>query len=256
MNRLITILKILIVSIFLIIPSVQAQSVDLIIQKHIEASGGEENLNHLKGIIYDGEALMGPNKAGFTIKQLEPEYVVTTIELNSFSMHQLYDGSKGWVIQNVNGEISTQEMDAKATARIKLQGDLQGPLVNYTEKGISVTFDSFSDEYGDPLIKLLVIYSDGRPNQFYYLDIDTFLTRRTKVVEKVSDPNNGDLPSEEIVVETVMEDYRNVNGFMLPFTLITYSNGEKISELKMSSVKINPKNLSPADFQLNNYTSN
>lgn len=198
---------------------------------------------------------MGPNKADFTIKQLEPDYVVTSIELNTFKMHQLYDGNQGWIIQDVNGQSSTQEMDEEATARIKLQGDLQGPLVNHADKGIIISFDSFSDEYGDPLIKLKVEYNDGRPVQYYYLDIDSFLTKRTKVVETVSDPNNSDLPDEELIVETVMTDYRNVDGYMLPFTLITFSNGQKISELKMASVKINPGSLTPSDFQLDHYTS-
>lgn len=256
MNRLLTFFALLLFSTLTICASAQAQSVELIIQKHLEASGGIENLNNLNAIIYEGEAVMGPNKADFTIKQLEPDYVVTTIELNSYMMHQLYDGSKGWIIQNVNGQSSSQEMDELATARIKLQGDLQGPLVNYNEKGITVTFENFSDEYGDPLIELKVTYSDGRPVQFYYLDIDTFLTRRTKVIETVSDPDNTDLPGEELIVETVMKDYKNVDGFMLPFTLETYSNGQKISELKMLSVKINPKSLTPSDFSLESYTSN
>lgn len=231
---------------------IHAQSVDLIIEKHIEASGGAENLNNLNAIIYKGNAEMGPNKADFTIKQLKPDYVLTSIELNSFQMHQLYDGYKGWVIQTINGQSSTQEMDEAATARIQLQGDLQGPLVNHDKPGTNVTFESFSDEYDEPMIKLKVSYDDGRPEQFYYLDIDTFLTRRTKVVETISAPEDSNAPDEEMVVETVMDDYRNVDGFMLPFSLTTFSNGQKVSVLKMSAVEINPGNLSASDFEVQN----
>ena len=106
-----------------------------------------------------------------------PGMIRSEVSLQGLTAVDAWDGKEGWSVQPFQGRREperTSPDDAKEMAR---DADLDGPLVDWREKGHRVEYLGTEDVDGTPAHKLRVTLKDG-DTQYVYLDPDSFLEIR------------------------------------------------------------------------------
>ena len=212
---------ILLVAASFIAPTVKAQdpkpvkiteTVDGLVAKNIEAKGGAEALRNLKSVSLKGRMLVNQGRIEliYSAVKKRPGAVRSEITLQGMTAVQAYDGTEGWKISPFGGRKDPEKMtpdDAKALIE---DAEIDGPLVDWKEKGSTVEYLGTEDVDGTQAHKLRVSRKNGDIN-YVYLDPDAFLEIRI-ITQRTEQ-------GAQVEVETDLGDYEKVGGVFLPFSL-------------------------------------
>lgn len=195
----------------------QAQTVDDVIDKYIAAMGGKDKMMSLTSVKMTG----GFNVQGTDVSLITTRKHMVGLRLDISVMgtenYQIVTPTKGWVFMPVQGQSSPEEMTEDQYKGSVNQLDLQGPLLNYKEKGHTVTLVGKETVDGAECYKLNVVFKNGAKATYF---IDTKTNRITKTSAKVM--MNG----EEVDAETTFSNFKqDPNGFWFPYTNVS-SRGE------------------------------
>src|SRR5688572_30886324 len=109
------------------------------------------------------------------------------------------------------GKADPEKMAEEDTADMALEADLiEGPLVNYQQKGHQVRLVGKKEIEGTEAYELEVTMKNGDVTHDY-LDAETFLT-----IKQESKHKQGD---QELEVVTAVGNYQQVDGLTLPFSI-------------------------------------
>ena len=203
----------LFLSVMLATQSANAQSVDDIVTKYMDAYGGKDKLISLKTVKMEGS--MSAQGADLTITSIKSHMVGSRldIEVMGTSNYQVVNTTKGssfWPIRQMAGPADMEEEQYKSAYN---QLDLQGALVNYKEKGTQVDYVGTEKVDGADAYKLKITFKNGVVSNYF---IDAKTNRLVKMVAKQS--GNG----KEMEIETSYGDYKqNADGYWFPYTVTT-----------------------------------
>ena len=177
--------------------SLHAQTVDEVINKHIEAIGGKEKLSQVKSIYMENSV----DVMGSTAPQ--KEYLVdgkaykAEVEFNGANIISVFTDKSGWTINPMMGGTDAQAMPDELYKAGKSQIYFGGGLVNYAAKGYKA---ELVGKEGDAFkIKL----SDGGTETFYFIDSKTYLL--TKSVIK------SEMMGQSVDVTTTYSDHKKTD---------------------------------------------
>lgn len=141
--------------------SAQAQTVDEIIDKHIEAIGGKEKLLELRTVVSEGNFIFQGMDIPVIIYQTHNKG--TRIEINVMGMtgYIINTPTEGWTFMPFQGMTAPEAMAADLVKEGTDQLDLQGPLLNYAEKGHTVEYLGKEDFEGTECLKLKALLKGG-----------------------------------------------------------------------------------------------
>ena len=158
-----------------------AQTVDEIINKHLTAMGGKEKLLALKTMKVTGTNL---NPQGNNVEVVHTYKhmlgVRTDRNMSGAKSVTVITSKKGWLV--AFGETTPQEMPEEQYKIVKERLDIQGPFVNYKEKGVKVEFVGKEKVEGIDCFNLKVTYKTGVVNNFY-LDSKTYRISKRSIAE-------------------------------------------------------------------------
>jgi outer membrane lipoprotein-sorting protein len=214
------------------------QTVDAVIEKHIEALGGRAALAKLTSrkstgtitISTPGGDLTGPvelwNKAPNKARALTELDLTPMGVSEKMILDQRFDGTKGWVLNSLQGD---REMEAGQQASQK-NNFFPTPFLTYKETGLAVTLLPSEKVGGKDAIVLQLTPKTG-PSSRLYLDPDTYLPLRT--VGKIQQPEVGE-------VEQVGEasDFRVVDGIKVAFMTTSTTPSQTVT-IKLTKVEHN-----------------
>ena len=212
---------ILLVAASFIAPTINAQdpkpvkiteTVDGLVAKNIEAKGGAEALRNLKSVTLKGRVLVNQGKLEFTYTQVKkrPGAVRAEFTLQGMTAVQAFDGTEGWKISPFGGRKDPEKMTPDDTKSLIEDSEIDGPLVDWKEKGSTVEYLGTEDVDGTQAHKLRVSRKNGDVN-YVYLDPDAFLEIRI-ITQRTEQ-------GAQVEVETDLGDYEKVGGVFLPFSL-------------------------------------
>src|SRR5882757_7375468 len=92
------------------ISAVQAQTVDEIINKHIEAIGGKEKLSQAKSLYIENSMEVMGNQAPSTESVLEGKGYKNETEINGAKKNNFYTDKGGWMVNPMMGASDPQAM--------------------------------------------------------------------------------------------------------------------------------------------------
>lgn len=191
--------------------AVNAQNVDDVLGKYYNAMGGKEKLSKLKSVRMTASIEVAPGmKAPVTIVTKDNKAMRFDLTLQGMTMTQSFDGTEGWFVMPFQGKKTPEKMPEEMIKSAKDQADATGPMFNYKEKGNTVELLGKEDMEGTEVYKLKVTKKDGDVS-YSYLDAATYLELKTTTKKKMQD--------KEVEGETVMSDYRSVDGIMFPFNV-------------------------------------
>src|ERR1044072_1650352 len=206
-----------VVSAALIVPAGFAQNenqptVDQLVSKNIEAKGGATALHDLQTLRLTGKMLVrqGQIELGYLETEKRPDDVRIEGSLQGMTQIQADYGKEGWRVSPFFGRKDPEHMSADDVKALVEDAEIDGPLVDWKEKGSTVEYLGTEDVNGTPAHKLKVVRKNGDVS-FVYLDPDHFLEIR------VLTQRTRHAAYEE--VESDLGDYEKVGGVFAPTSI-------------------------------------
>src|SRR5882724_4771790 len=206
---------------------------DDIIKKSIEAQGGLEKMKAIKTMKVTGKMIIGGGQmeAPIVTYMKRPHNTRTEISIQGQQIVEAYDGTAKWSINPMMGSKDPQKAPDEETKAAADDSDLiEGPLVNYKDKGHTVELLGKEDVEGSMAYKIKVSLKSGNA-QTIFLDEKSFLT--VKVVSKVK------RMGQEFEAETLPGNYKPVEGVMIPFSTDMKVNKQTGMQMVFEKVDVN-----------------
>lgn len=208
-----------------------AQTADDVIKKNLAAKGGAEKWKSISSVKMTGTVDMQGKKLPMTVYAKRPNFTRQEMVLGDRTLVQAFDGQTAWMINPMMGTDAPQALPEPVSQVMKNTSEFDGPLVNYKEKGHTVELLGKETLDGTAVYHLEVTTKDGR-TQHYYLDAESGVERKKS--EQV-DIGTG----QKQVLETVMSDYQNVQGVMVPKSIRQLVGGKPMAVMAIDTVEFN-----------------
>ena len=187
-----------------------AQTVDSLIAKYIQASGGMERIQAIQTLRRTGKYSGGGGFEAVIVQENKrPNSVREEFSIQGMTGINAYDGRDGWKIQPWEGKRDPESLGEDEMHGILDDADFDGPLVNYQAKGNRVEYQGIEQIEGSDAYKLKVTHANGDVS-FFYLDTEYYLPIRIDTQRMIRGA-----PQES---ETSLGDYKKVNGVYMPFS--------------------------------------
>ena len=155
-------------------PGGRAQTVDEIIAKNVKARGGAEKLKSVQTLRTTETFSQGSLRAEYKQENKRPGKVREEFVLQGMAQVQAYDGKEGWQISPFGGRKDPELMSEDDTKSLVVDADIDGPLVDYKEKGHRAELVGHDSMEGTDCYKIKLSMKNG-DIRYYYLDTDSFL---------------------------------------------------------------------------------
>jgi len=201
---------IVLASAFLLPVGLAAQTVDEIIAKNVQARGGLEKLRAIKSLRMTAKLSHRNLRAIYVQENKREDKVREETIIQGMAQVQAYDGHTAWQIDPFEGRKDPQLMSQDDTKPLLLDADIDGPLVDYKEKGHKAELVGHDSVEGSDCYKIKLTLKNGDV-RYYYLDADSFLEIKFETQSNV----RGAVQSDD----TMLGDYDQVDGVYFPFAI-------------------------------------
>jgi hypothetical protein len=199
-------------------PIAVKESVDTLVAKNTEAKGGAQALAAVTSLRLQGKMVVnnGRLEFGYVCIKKKPGAVREETSLQGMTRIDAFDGTEGWKISPFGGRKDPEKVSADDAKALVEDAEIDGPLINWKEKGSTVEYLGTEDVDGTLAHKLRVVRKNGDIN-YVYLDPDHFLEIRI-ITQRLE---NG----AQVENETDLGDYEKINGVYFPFSIEGGSKG-------------------------------
>jgi len=194
----------------LIAVGASAQTADEIIAKNIQARGGMEKLKAIRTLRTTVKFSAGSFRAEFRQENKRPGKVREEFIIQGMAQIQAYDGKTGWQVSPFGGRRDPDLMSQDDMKGLIVDGDIDGPLVEYKAKGHLAELVGHDSMEGTDCYKIKLSMKNG-DIRYYYLDSDSYLELKVEIQSTI----RGALQESELYYG----DYEQVNGIYYPFAV-------------------------------------
>jgi hypothetical protein len=195
----------------LLTTTASAQTAEEIVAKYIKTVGGADKIQAIKTLRKMGTYNGG---GGFEAPILEENkrnnMVREEFSLQGLTAVNAYDGRTGWKIEPWQGKKDAEPLGEEEMKQIVEDADFDGPLVNYQQKGNKVEFVGMEPVEGTDAFKLKVTLASGDV-RYYFMDTDYYVPIKIETKRMIR--------GAEREYETSLGDYKEVNGWYMPFSI-------------------------------------
>ena len=191
--------------------ALRAQTVEEILAKYVKTVGGAEKISAVKSLRRAGKFTGGGGfEAAVLNENRRPNMVRQEFSIQGLTGITAYDGKTGWGIRPWGGKKDPEPLGEEQMKSILEDSDFDGPLINYKEKGNKVEFAGTEPVEGTDALKLKVTLANGDVS-YYYMDTDYYVPIKIETKRMVR--------GSEREYETTLGDYKEVQGWYLPFSV-------------------------------------
>ncbi len=228
----------LLLFIILLSANVQAQTVDSIISKNIEARGGLKLIKSIASIEMSGQIVFHNLNAPFIYILKRPDQMRLAIVVNSDTLIEAFDGKMAWASVPKNGRHIIQKFPAAQTSSFKEQADFEGPLIDYQKKGYSIDNKGITKIGTKSAYQLQLTNSDGVKKNIF-IDTQSYQNIRETSSKKIKSSGPANMNVFNIV--TNYSKFKSYNGLTLPYEVNTVINGNPVTQMSIKKVSVNVK---------------
>ncbi|MBM2815655.1 MAG: hypothetical protein HW421_2417 [Ignavibacteria bacterium] len=204
---------------------VTAESGDDFVKKMMKARG-VENYNKIKTWKIVGRMQSMGVELPFTYYYRIPYYYRLEASYNKQKAIQTYNGREGWLYSSEKNK--TEKLPEELIEQLKEQAKaLQGPLIDYKEKGINVELKGKAKLDGKEVIKLRLSTKDKQEAEMF-VDPKTYQVIRTVAKAKQQ--------GKEIEITMNYKNYKTIKGVVVPH-LIETKAGNMVNNLFFDKVE-------------------
>lgn len=196
-----------------------APSLDELVAKNIEAKGGANALKSLQSLKRTGKVIVNQGQVQFEYVETKkrPSQVREDATIQGMTAVQACDGKEGWQISPFTGRKEPEKMSVDDVKPLLEDAEIDGPLVDWKEKGSTLEYVGREDVDGTSAYKIKVVRKNGDVS-FVYLDPDHFLEIRI-LTQRVQHGAQQE-------TETDVGDYEKIGGVFIPFSIEAGHKGD------------------------------
>jgi outer membrane lipoprotein-sorting protein len=219
-----------------------AQTVDDVLAKNADAKGGLARMKAVKTMRATGKVTIGPGmEAPITLDQKRPNMVRVEVTVQGLTIIQAYDGAVGWMLNPMSGRKDPEPMPSEMVKNMEEQADMDGPLVDYKDKGNKVELLGKEKAEGADCYKVKVTLKSG-DTRTYYIDVENYL--EVKVESRTT------VRGTETESDTIISAWKEVGGLMMPFSIDAGQKGAPARQkITLEKIEVNPA-LDDARFKM------
>jgi hypothetical protein len=194
-------------------------TLDELVTKNIEAKGGANALKSLQSLKLAGKVIENQGQVQFAFVETKkrPWQVREDATLQGMTGVQACDGKEGWQISPFTGRKEPEKLSTDDTKPLLEDAEIDGPLVDWKEKGSTIEYLGREDVDGTSAYKIKVVRKNGDVC-FVYLDPDHFLEIRV-LTQRVQHGAQQE-------TETDIGDYEKIGGVFVPFSIEAGRKGD------------------------------
>ena len=216
----------------------QAQTVDEIINKYIENTGGKDKWKALKSMKTTGKVKFGGQEFPVTILQTEGGKQKSFVSVQGMEfVIGAFDGTTGWRTNQMN--MKAEKVEAEESENMKrAAADFPDPFIDYAAKGYSVALEGKEKIEGTDCFKIkltkktqLVEGKEVENVVYYFFDAENYVPLVVRATAQKG-------PQKGAVSDTVFSDYQEVNGLFFPFSMTIKVNGQTGQAITFEKVEL------------------
>jgi len=209
-----------------------SQDADEIVNKYVNAIGGLDKIQAIKTIKLTGKVTANSMDIPFSQICKRPQMVLMESTIQGMTMKQAFDGTQGWMINPFMGKKDPDLMSKDAEKAIKRNADFEGQLINYKDKGSKIELIGKEDLEGSQVYNIKLTDKDNDLTNFY-IDADSYLLVKQNDKIKVD--------TKEITAESILSNYKQVNGVLFPYSIESKSPDNPMGNAKIvvDSIEVN-----------------
>jgi len=220
--------------------TINAQTVDEIIDNYFENTGGVENWEKIEGVKMNAKVNQGGMEIPIEIVQLKSGKMMTTINFQGQSIKQgVFDGEVLWSTNFMTQK--AEKSDEESTNMVKNEmNQFPDPFLNYKEKGFTAELVGTETVDGSETFKIKltttpnIIEGKEVPSiAYYFFDNENFVP--IQVHEEITVG-----PGKGMVSEIKLSDYQEAGGIYMPFSMTQGVKGQPGAPINMDKIEINP----------------
>jgi outer membrane lipoprotein-sorting protein len=207
-----------------------------VLARTVEAMGGRKVLASIKDTTLKGtaELIQMGRSLPITIYQKEPDKLRIDLDLSEVAPGQVFtqafDGTKGW---GTNMQTWADEEMSEALSRdLSHQALGNDSLLDPRKLGITYVLKPKAVVDGKDYLVLEQTLADGHKSSIF-IDPETYLPYKSATTSV--DPITGG----SVETESILGDYRKVDGLMINHSLRTFQGGAEIMRLTIAAVTLN-----------------
>jgi hypothetical protein len=216
---------------------IRAQTVDEIVNKYMDATGGKDKIEQIKTLHMEGTYEAMGNQGPTAVDIIRGSDYKLVSQVNGQSMIIVITDKGGWGIIPYMGQTSPTPTPDDAYKQVKGKLDVFGPLYNYAAKGNKVELvGKEGNEY-----KLKVTDKDN-VESLVYIDATSYY------MTKISNTQN--FMGQPMEVATIFSNFKKTDtGVVLPYVLEISYGGQFSVTSTMTKIDVN-KTIDPAIFEM------
>jgi len=209
----------------------QAQTVDELVAKNVQAHGGAEKLKSVRSLRISAKFSQGSFRADYRQENKRADKVREELIIQGLAQVQAYDGKTGWQISPFGGRKDPELLSQDDLKGLVVDSDIDGPLMDYKEKGHKAELVGHDSMEGTDCFKIKLSMKNGDV-RYYYLDADSYLELKVEIQTTI----RGALQENELYYG----DYEQVNGIYYPFAVEQAQKGNASrTELTVEKIEQN-----------------
>ncbi|MEX1311856.1 MAG: hypothetical protein AB1Z65_15625 [Candidatus Sulfomarinibacteraceae bacterium] len=216
-------------------PTPPPSPVDEIVDAHIAARGGLEAIQALQSIRATGIATASGGRVARVTQEIKrPGLYRLEFDSQGTTAVFAHDGETGWQVAPRQGIFEPQPVTPENDSEAGIdERDIEGPLVNWRDKGHTVELVGREMLAGGEADKLEITLADGRV-RYDYVDATSHQLVRSDKTETIA--------GRELVMEETYSDFREVGGLIFPHHIETHvTNRPETITITVETVEVNPE---------------
>jgi len=209
--------------------------VDEVVASNLAARGGVERLRALQSIRETGTVTGSGGRVARVVREVKrPGMFRLEFHFQGTTSVFAHDGDTGWQVAPLQGQLEPQAVAAEVDAAGGVdQRDLEGPLVDWREKGHVVELVGRETLPGGEAFKLKVTLAGGAV-RYDYVDVTTRQVVRSDVTRIVR--------GHSVVLENTFSDFRDVGGLVFPHLVETHvTDRPEVLTIAIEKVELDPE---------------
>jgi outer membrane lipoprotein-sorting protein len=199
-----------------------AEDLQQILDNHFEAIGGLEKIRSIESARIVGKMQIQGMEAPLSVVMKRPGKARIEFSIQGMTGVQATDGSTFWQVMPFLGKTEPEPMSAEEANDLKEQADMDGPLVDWKEKGHTVELVGKEEVEGTPCWKLRLVTAGG-DERFYFLDEEHYVLLQMTGKRKIQ--------ATEVETVTTFGDYKDVDGILASHVMETSVKGTPFKQV-------------------------
>jgi outer membrane lipoprotein-sorting protein len=218
--------------------TVNSQSVDEILEKYFANIGGKEAISKIQSTRMTGKVkTQGMEFPTVMLSKGAKQKISFTFQGIEF-VQPCFDGETGWQTNFMN--MKAEKMEAEDSELLKAQfEDFPDPFLMYKEKGYTLELLGSETVEGTDCFKIKLTkkpFKIGGVEEenatTYYFDKENYVPILTKSLIPKG-------PAKGKFQETVLSDYQEVDGVVMPFSIAQKFDGQIAASVEIEKIEIN-----------------